>query len=489
MTNERPVDTIIHNAKIVSHDATIDGAIGIRDGRIAFVTDGQDLPHAGNLIDAGGKHVIPGVIDPHTHPGVIGSFADDIRTETRAAAAGGVTSWFATIKSTKMDRNWKAYHDPEDAISYLEACKTGVEIVESESLIDIGFNLAIQGDRDANEIPEIAAEFGVTSYKFYAGYRRANDFARSIGLPLPWDDGTLYIGFENIARIGGLAMLHAEHADVNRVLTDRIKPTGRQDLAAWEERSPDYSEAFHISQYSHFALVLGTTLYIVHTSSKMGLEESNIWRARGTSIVNETCPHYIILNKYSDPPGKWAKINTPIRLKSDNEALWQGLANGTVECMGSDHIPGEGFPDMWGPGHARMASTEHVLPLMLSEGVNRGRLTMEQLVAVTSYNTARRFGVYPRKGAILPGSDADLVIVDLEREETISTSNPKAFHSIAPASIWEGREVKGFPILTMLRGRVIARDGEIVSEGGGEYLRRTPSKLEAATDRKYPRTE
>lgn len=488
MTTQGSVDTIIRNARIVSHDATLEGAIGIKDGKVEFVSTSPDLPPAATTIDAGGKHVIPGVIDPHTHPGVMQSFADDVRTETRAAAGGGVTTWFATIKSTKMDRSLKESHEAEDAISYLEACPVAIDIVESESLIDVGFNLAVMSDRDSKEIPEIAERFGVTSYKFYAGYRNASPFAKSIGLPVAWDDGTLYLGFESIARIGGLAMLHAENADVNRVLTERIRATGRQDLAAWEERSPDYSEAFHISQYAHYALVLGCALYIVHTSSALGLEESNIWRARGARIVNETCPHYIILDKYADPPGKWAKINTPIRLKSDNDALWQGLAAGTVECIGSDHVPGPGFPDMWGPGHARMAQTEHILPLMLSEGVNGGRLTMEQLVAVTSYNTARRFGAFPRKGALLPGSDADLVIVDLDREETISTSNPMTWHSHAPATIWEGRRVRGYPVLTMLRGRVIVDEGRIVVDAGGEYVRRVPVKGVPATEVTYPRT-
>jgi dihydroorotase-like cyclic amidohydrolase len=221
----------------------------------------------------------------------------------------------------------------------------------------------------------------------------------------------------------------------------------------------------------------------------MGLEESNIWRARGARIVNETCPHYIILTKYSDPPGKWGRINTPIRLTADNEALWAGMTNGTLECIGSDHVPGEGYPDLWGGGHARMAQTEHILPLMLSEGVNRGRITMEQLVQVMSYNTAKRFGAFPRKGALQPGSDADLVIVDLEREETISTSNPMTWHSHAPATIWEGKKVRGYPVLTMLRGRIIVDEGRIVADGGGQYVRRVPVKGQALTDLAYPRTE
>jgi dihydropyrimidinase len=125
---------------------------------------------------------------------------------------------------------------------------------------------------------------------------------------------------------------------------------------------------------------------------------------------------------------------------------------------------------------------------MLSEGVNGGRLTMEQLVAVTSYNTARRFGAFPRKGALLPGSDADLVIVDLDREETISTSNPMTWHSHAPATIWEGRRVRGYPVLTMLRGRVIVDEGRILADGGGAYVPRSPVKGVPATDQNYPRT-
>jgi dihydroorotase-like cyclic amidohydrolase len=489
MTEER-FDTVITNGRFVNHDSIIDGTLGVRGGRIAFVSTSRDAPPADEVIDARGRYVIPGLIDPHTHPGALRPFSDDIRSETRAAAAGGVTSWFATIKSTRMGYTYQPVTEPHEAISYLEACKAGIEIVEKESTIDVGFNLAIQCDRDAEEIPAIARQHGVTTYKFYVGYRGANDFAKRIGLPLAWDDGTLFIGFENIARIGGLAMIHAENNDVTRVLTARIRGPHRQDLAAWEDRSPDFAEAFHISTYSHFALVTGATLYIVHTSSGMGLRESAYWRARGAKVVNETVPHYFMLTKFDDPPGKMAKVNTPIRTKSDNEALWAGIRDGEIECIGSDHVPGtraeQADRDLWDL-MTGMAETEQILPLMLTEGVNAGRISIQKLVEVCSYRTAVRFGVYPKKGVLQPGSDADLVIVDLDRDERISIRNPKLWHSDADFSIWEGRRVTGLPVLTMIRGRTVMRDGEIGASGGGQYLRRTPADLPVATDGVYPR--
>ena len=474
------VDTLFKNAQIVMPDGIISGSVAVKGEKIAAVCDGELLSDedAREVIDVEGKHLFPGIIDPHTHPGSGKSFAEDIIAETQVAATGGVTTIFGTIKCTRMDRNWKDIAEPEDVISYLDAFPVAKEIVDTESTIDMGFTFAIMSDEQSNEIPEVAKECGVTTYKFYVGYRSpihyaTPDFCAKIGLPLEWDDGTMLLGFEQIAKIGGLALIHAENQDLVRITHARAMASGR-DLAAWARHSPGWAEASHIATYAHLALVTDCTLYVVHTCSQAGLEEACAARDRGIKVVSEVLPHYLTIDVNDSFPGVLAIINTPIQHAEDQEALWQGIEDGVVECMGSDHVSGALKGDfdpnnIWArTPRIGISSTQLILPLMISEGHYGRGIPLERLVEMCCYNNARRFGVYPRKGIIQEGSDADLVIVDVNLKKTVRVEDWPMQSS--DFCIYEGRELTGWPTLTMLRGKVVAKDGKITAAGTGQYL-------------------
>ena len=474
------VDTMFKNGSLVTHEGIIRVGIAIDAGKIVAIGDERLMPEAKEVIDARGKYILPGLIDPHQHPGGQRGFLEDIRSESRLAALGGVTSVLGTVKSPRISRTHKQFVQPEDVVSYKKVFAEAKEIVETEATVDIGFNFAIMSDEQASEIPEYAEEFGVTSYKFYVGYRikaeyllpRFNEFA---GFPVTgWDDGTMLIAFENIAKIGGLALIHAENTQLVRVLHQRVVASGRKDLVAWYQRSPGWVEASHVVTYAHLAKVTGCTLYVVHTCSKEGLDEIRHAKSRGVKIISEVCPHYLIIDPEDPFPGVFAKINTPIQDTPSRNALWEGIKDGVVECVGTDQLPGlkkERFVegDAWKSTAVGISSVHHLLPLMITEGYYKRGIPLETLVKICSFNNAKYFGLYPRKGAIQVGSDADLVVVDLEKTRVLRAEE---WPTACDWSIYEGRELRGWPILTMLRGRIIMKDGEIIGKPSGQYLYR-----------------
>ena len=470
------VDLVVKNGRVVGPAKTLEkGWIAIEKGKIVAVGQLADPPESKEVIDAGGNYVIPGIIDPHTHPGVDRSFYHDIKSESKSAAAGGVTTFLGTVKSTRMTRKFTKFAKPSQVVSYHEVFPEATDIINNHSFVNVGFNFAVFCDLHAAEVESYVKDLGVTTFKFYHGYKDATDFAKRIGLPTAWDDGTLYYGLEQIGRVGALALFHAENNQITRILTQRLTDLGRKDLAAWEERSPDWCEAVDIVKFASLAKLTKTRLYVVHTSSKLGLEESNRQRSDGLDIINETCPHYMVLNKEKDAQhGVLAKVNVPIRGEEDNEALWEGFANGTVQCFGSDHIPRQ-QKKTYSPGNiwdclAGFPGIETQLPVVLSEGVNKGRVSIERMVEVMSTNNAKVFNLYPQKGIIAPGSDADLVIVDIKKKKILKNED---LHTWGDYTVYEGREIKGWPITTMVNGRVVYQDGRFIGKPSGRYLFRT----------------
>ena len=474
MAKEKLIETVVKNGKIVTAEGIITGSgIGIDKEKIVAIANENELPPAKRVIDAQGNYIMPGVLDPHTHPGPYRPFDQDIASESKSAAAGGVTSKLGIMKVTRMGQKFKEISEPKDVVPFAKVFPLARKIVDELSTIDVGFTLAVQSDQHAAEIPQFARASGVTSFKFYVGYKDATKWTAMIGLPTTWDDGTLYYGMESIAKIGGVACFHAENNMINRILTERVMKSGKKNLAAWEDRSPDFAEAYDINRVAYLARLLGTRIYPVHVSSGMGLDECKRAKDLGTNLIAETCPHYLMVSKFADPPGELAKVNTPVRDKKNHEALWKGVQNGDIDCIGSDHVPCyrrniyvKG--DIW-KSKAGFPSIALILPLMLSEGVNKGRISFPRLVEIMCKNTAKTFGLYPKKGAIQVGSDADLVVVDLRKEDRVSY---KKLHSDSDVSIYEGKLVKGWPILTMLRGEIIYKDGKIIGKPRGRYLAR-----------------
>ena len=475
----RSADTIIKNAKVVKSEGILNGGVAVEGEKIVAVAEDQYLPEGREVIDLGGKYLFPGLIDHHIHLGGRCSFAAGVRAESKAAALGGVTTLGVNgAKCMKLSRNFIYETLPEHMVSFHKGLPEAIEIAGTDSMVDVSLSVAIMTDEQAREIPEYAERYGISAYKFYVGLQSSvtpymERTRPKWGMPVRWDDGTDFIGFENVARIGGLAMIHAENFQIVRVLEERAKATGRKDLAAWAMRSPGWVEASDIARYAHLARVTGTTLFVVHASSKEGLEEIRAARSRGAKIVTETTPHHLIIDPEAPFPGPRARINPPIKEAESREALWRGGRDGTGECIGSDHVPGtqteQIFDDDVWRGEQGFVSTQVIVPLMITEGYYKRGIPLERIAAACSTNTAKCFGLYPRKGAIEVGSDADLVVVDMEKKMVVEEKDPNWSDS-SNYSIYQGRELQGWPILTMVRGRVVMKDRQLVGGPSGKYI-------------------
>jgi allantoinase len=416
--------------------------------------------------------VLPGLVDPHTHPGNNRPFELDVAEETKAAAAGGITTMLGTIKAPRMGQPFKTDITEADICSYSDVFETARGIVERHSFVDMGFSYILMDERHVDEIPQYAREHGVTSMKFFVGNPTASVYTGRVGMPAFIGDGLNFKGFEQVARVGGLVMVHAENQQVAAALQSDLAATGRNDLSAWADHSPDWAEAEAVDRAARLAERAGARLYVVHLTSRLGLEAVAAARARRPGLVYaETCPQYLTLDS-GHPANARAKCRPPLRSPADSAALWDGLANGLIDCVGTDHIPLSvdekcpgGDDDVWSAGSG-LAGQETLLPLLVSSG----KLSLQRIVEVSSRNPAFIFGLQARKGRIAVGSDADLVLVDLKRSRTVDST---ALQTRADFTPWDGMELRGWPVYTILRGHVINREGEVGADAPtGRYLRR-----------------
>jgi dihydropyrimidinase/dihydroorotase len=383
-----------------------------------------------------------------------------------------------------MGQPYKAERGEDEVILYSEAFGLFKELGESRSMVDFFLTPKILKDEHALEIPRLAKDFGMTSFKYQLHLMSPERTAtfwpnrKSQGY-FGYDDGTIYLGLEAVAKLGppGIVCMHCENWEIARLFEERLLKAGRKEYRVWNERSPHFCEAGHVRTYAYYARIAKCPLYIQHTTTPETIEEITRARAEGGTVYAQTGPHYLSLTEDA-----W-RINVPLRSAEAIEVLWQALADGRIDAVGSDHtnanksrkemeVPG----DIWATKTGFPSRAEAALPVMLNDGVNRGRISLQRLVEVCCENPARIFGVYPKKGVIAPGSDADLVAVDLSRKVTVTND---MVHSSAGWTLWEGKEMKGWPVMTMLRGKVIAEwaDGgkrpEIVSRPFGRYLPRS----------------
>ena len=463
--NDRVYDACVVGGQVVMPPLGVfELNIAIGSGRIVGLLDPHDRVEAGRVIDARGKLVFPGLIDPHTHIGYEGprgmpldALASQYETETLSALVGGVTTLINTYRN--------------DA-SYSQIFEAMRSAGEQASRIDFAYSLGITNNEQLREIPRYYAELGVSSFKFYMAYR-GEDAIASGNVSNQYDDGLLYEGMKAIAKLpGGLVMVHPENIEIINRLRKPILESGRTDLAAWTESRPDFTEAENIRRALYLADQTGCPLYVPHLSCRRGLEVCLEHRALATTPVYcEVCPHYLTHTKDSDL-GVLGKVNPPLREPKDQEALWEGLALGVIDSVGSDHA---GVARAWkGPtiwqGTPGFAGIATILPVLLN-GVHENRLSILDVALATSYRPARIFNLFPRKGTLMVGSDADLSIVDLDLEREVSS---KMLQSRSDFTIYEGWKLRGWPVLTMVRGEVLMENGEVHGQPGyGHYLSRS----------------
>jgi dihydropyrimidinase len=450
------LDLVLTNARLFLPGLGLTpGSIGVKDGRIAVIADRGTELAAPEVIDCQGHWVLPGVIDPHVHFG-FGSPETDFETEARTAALGGTTSVLS-------------FHRSKDIRDSFEAAKARGE---QQSCIDFGFHFGITSHLHVQTLDEISRRFGVSSYKLYMMYKGAAGLSQGF---TDIDDGLLYAALRAAAAIPGAIMgVHCENVEVIPLLRDELRAAGRDDLKAWNEQSPDFLEAENVHRVCYFAARTGTPVNIVHLSSREALDEVRRHRLRGKApIYVETCPHYLFLTDES-PAGTYAKVNPPVRGQSDVDAMWEGVLDGSVTTVGSDHVPRKRATkdkDIWAASNG-FPGTGMILPILLHEGYHRRGVPLDTLMRIASSASAAIYNM-PSKGAIGIGKDADLLIVDPDLERKV---DPAVLESNSDYSPYEGMTLKGWPIRTLVRGRTIMQDGRITSSArtqpGGRYLPR-----------------
>ena len=468
-------DLCIHNARVVTPSGTIHGGVASTDGTITAVGGDASLPDADRTIDADGNYLIPGFIDPHVHWGLSRyefeyheGLEHDFETETRGAVHGGVTTVV----------NFLLQPDP-----YLPDMEFFRRAGEENSYIDFAYHAIIHKDHHFDEIAGLSEE-GIRSFKiFFNWYKHASP---ELGIEHS-DAGRVYNLLSQVADIpGGVVMFHAENEDIAYERRQELQDEGRNDLPAWSESAPNVCEFMQIEQIGHMTELTDSRAYIVHMSTGEGVDICKRFQERGVNLHAETLPAFLTHTKDEEELGVWGKISPPLRGEWSKDRLWQGLREGTVEYMGTDHCPHKiafkekdtgKHGDIWDAIPGDNNGIEYFLPVMMSEGVNRNRISMERLVEVCAENNAKRWGLYPRKGALVEGSDADMVVVDMEKSKVVDDD---FYHTMEPRySTMHGMELTGLPTHTVVVGEVVVEDDELqVEPGGRNYLHRGDSGVE-----------
>lgn len=449
-------DLVLSNGELVFPSVGVKRrSVAVRDGRIAAILAPGEKVQATRVIDCTDRFVMPGLIDPHTHIG-FGSKEADFRTESRSAALGGITSLMS-------------FHRSDDL-----AVSTGPwrQAGEERSIIDFGFHFGVTSRAHVETLPQTAAAFGITSVKVYLMYKGA--YGASKGFT-EVDDALLFRAMQAGARIkGGVVGVHCENVEVIPVFREPLKAAGRNDLAAWDEQSPGFLETENVFRVCYFGGKAECPVNIVHMSSAESLDVVRQQRRPGRAPIHvETCAHYLSLASTA-PIGPLGKVNPPLRPQADIDALWEGVRSGEINTIGSDHVPRKRStkgPDIWGAS-AGFPGLATLLPALIEEGYHRRGIPIETLAAVTSSNVARLYSI-PNKGALAPGYDADLVVLDPDRAGKV---DPALLESHSDYSPYEGMNLRGTVTHTVLRGRVIAEDGAVMPgiDAGGHYLFRNP---------------
>jgi dihydropyrimidinase/allantoinase len=453
------IDLAIKGGKIVTPEGIFGASIGVNRGKIVTIAKEGYLPPADQVIDVKGNFVLPGVIDAHTHlrePGM--TIREDFETGTKAAAASGVTTVFEMPLAIPC-------------VATAEILQQRREIVEKRAVVDFGL-YGGAGMHNIDKIPELA-ECGAIGFKTFL---HAPPEGRDIEFEGAYatDDGALFEILTAVATTGLVSSIHAENNAIIQVLTQKLKECGRKDAMAHSDSRPNFVEAETISSVIILANAAGARLHIAHLSTKEGLNLIRQAKKNGQKITVETCPHYLTLTANAMKKfGPYVKINPPLRSEEDVIELWKGLNDNSIDMVVSDHAPytkeekDPGWIEIW-KAQSGAPTIETLLPLLLNK-VNEGKLALETLVRVTSEKTAKVFGVYPRKGAIKLGSDADLVIVDLNKIMTIDKG--KMYSKARELTPYHGWRVRGWPIMTIVRGCVVMKEGEVVGKPGyGEFI-------------------
>jgi allantoinase len=433
---------LIRNGTLVLKDKTLRADVLSEDGRIMRIAK-KISAKADEVVDAQRRFVLPGVVDVHAHIGDPEfSRREDFTSGTQAAAAGGVTTVVDMVLKTPVDNP--------------EAAKEKIARGNRQGIVDFSLHAGMMNSANIGNV-EALTGVGIFSFKAF------------MCAPYYVDRATLQSLMKTTAEFQAITNVHAEDEELSQQLTAELKRARRVDPIAHNESKPNAVEEKAVREAIELARTARSKLHISHMSTSEGVSLVAAAKREKIRVSAETCPHYLTLTRADVLKlGPYLKMSPPLKTEADVLALWRGLANGTVDMISSEHAPGEadekevGWENIW-DAWGGIPGIETMLPIVLSEGVNKNRITLRRAVQVLSENPAKRFGLYPKKGHIALGADADLTIVDLSAEKKVKASD---LHYKVGWTPYEGWILKGWPTATIVRGQVAMKDGQTIAREG-----------------------
>jgi dihydropyrimidinase/allantoinase len=458
----RHADLVVRNAQVYTAEGSFEGGIAIIGEKIVAVGDNGSLPPAHEVVDAAGKALLPGLIDAHVHVRAPGrADREDFVSGTQAAAAGGIT----TILEMPVS---------QPGVANAEILLRRAEIASRDAVVDFG----LYGGGGASNVADIAgmAAAGAVAFKTFMHGPPKGRESEYEGLHV-LDDGALYDVFAAVAKTGRLACVHAENNSLVERGIAAMRAAGRTDPPAHGPSRPPLAEIEAASRVILLARDAGARVSICHISLPETALMARRARFGGQQVMVESCPHYLLLTEQMmDEVGPFAKINPPLRAEQHRSGLWRCLEEGWLDYLASDHAPFVEADKLGSPGDifaapAGAPGIETMVPVLADEMLRSSPQGLSLLVRCLALNPARIFGLYPQKGALLPGSDGDFVLLDTEQPRVISRDRMYT-KSRGSARLYDGWEVTGWPVMTAVRGRIVMREGQVIGERGfGKMVR------------------
>jgi len=458
-------DTVITGPHIATPTGIIDKNLVLDEGKIVMLT--KEIPSCDNKINADGLVSIPGIIDPHVHYGVYSPIEKAAKSESHAAAIGGVTTMMRMLRLGD---------------SYKKSLLPQLHASSNSHYIDYAIHASIFTLNQVDEM-QFCVDNGVTSFKLY--------------MNLGGEVGHVYMDMqpeknllqeehvevnseivqkvvEKASSLGCPVLVHAEDFEQCECGIRKSKEKNLDGLAVWSQSRPYESESKSIKTISKFARDSNCVLYFAHIGSRRALEQIDEERKNGTKIFVETCPHYLTLS-HEKQEGYLAKVMPPIRSEDDVSSVWNAISQNKIDTIGTDHVANQlklklDGNTVW-DALAGFPGIGTLLPLLLSEGVNKNRISISQLANLTSVNTAKIFGMYPVKGSLEPSSDADITLIDLKKEQKVTSD---LFGGFSDYLVYEDWKLKGWPVKTIIRGEIVSEDFQVIGKQGfGKLAPRT----------------
>jgi len=458
-------DTVIADSHVVLPKGMVNKNILIDEGKIVGLTN--NIPSCDNKINGTVLLCIPGPIDTHVHYGVYSPINEAAETESHAAAIGGITTMMRMLRLKD---------------SFSNSLQAQLDAASENHYIDYAIHASIFNTQQINEM-NYCVKKGITSFKIYMNL---GGEVGHVYMDMPPNSSNLVAARVNVtneiveqtvktaASLGCPVLVHAEDYESCGCGIRTAKEKNKDGLSAWSEsRSPE-SEAKAIKTVSKFGRDYNCVIYFVHIGSERALLQIEEEKKLGTKIFVETCPHYLTLS-YEKQEGYLAKVMPPIRTENDRKSIWTALSKNLIDTIGTDHVANQlklklDGDDVWS-ALAGFPGIGTVLPILLNDGISQNKISLEQLVRFTSQNASKIFGMYPQKGTLEKNSDADITMIDLKKEKKVTSD---LFGGFSDYIVYEGRNLRGWPVKTIVRGEIVAEDFEVVGKlGYGKLVERT----------------